>query len=139
MTVSCRRSSNHIQEEYAHQALKLNNLSLSCCVACLVQGACLRGKSTPEARMKRGQATFLGTCVACHQQEGQGLANVFPPLAKSDYLMEDKERSIKIVLEGLTGPIEVNGSMYNGVMAPLGNLTDHEIAEVLAFVRNKDR
>ncbi len=51
--------------------------------------------------MQRGKAVFLGTCSTCHQLEGQGLASVFPPLAKSDYLMADKERSIHIVLEGL--------------------------------------
>ena len=40
--------------------------------------------------MARGKAVFMGTCSTCHQLDGQGLASVFPPLAKSDYLMADK-------------------------------------------------
>jgi nitrite reductase (NO-forming) len=78
----------------------------------------------------------MGTCSTCHQLEGQGLASVFPPLAKSDYLMADPERAINTVLKGLSGPIEVNGQKYDNVMPPLANLTDHEIADVLTFVRN---
>lgn len=91
---------------------------------------------TLEARMERGKAVFMGTCSTCHQLQGQGLASVFPPLAKSDYLMADVERSINTVLKGLSGEIEVNGQLYNNTMPPLANLTDHEIADVLTYVRN---
>jgi nitrite reductase (NO-forming) len=89
-----------------------------------------------EARVARGKAVYLGTCSTCHQLEGQGLASVFPPLANSDYLMADKKRSIHTVLAGLQGPIVVNGQTYTNVMPPLANFTDHEIADVLTYVRN---
>jgi mono/diheme cytochrome c family protein len=72
----------------------------------------------------------------CHQAEGQGHESVFPPLAKADYLMADKERSIHVVLAGLSGEITVNGQSYNNVMPGWAHLTDHEIADVLTFVRN---
>ena len=91
---------------------------------------------TLEARKARGQAVFAGTCSICHQLDGKGLEHVFPPLAGSDYLMADKERAIETVLKGLSGPITVNGKDYNSVMPPLENLTDHEIADVLTYVRN---
>jgi nitrite reductase (NO-forming) len=91
---------------------------------------------TLEAHLARGKATYQGTCSTCHQAEGQGLASVFPPLAKSDYLMADKERSIHVVLAGLSGPITVNGQPYNNVMPAWAHLTDHEIANVLSYVRN---
>jgi len=94
------------------------------------------GGDSLEARMARGKAVYMGTCSTCHQLEGQGLASVFPPLAKSDFLMADKQRSIHTVLAGLQGPVEVNGQTYNNVMPPLANFTDHEIADVLSFVRN---
>jgi nitrite reductase (NO-forming) len=94
------------------------------------------GGDSLEARIARGKAVFLGTCSTCHQLEGQGLASVFPPLAKSDFLMADKQRSIHIVLQGLQGPVTVNGQAYTNVMPPLANFTDHEIADVLTFVRN---
>jgi nitrite reductase (NO-forming) len=89
-----------------------------------------------ETRMARGKATFQGTCSTCHQAEGQGIASVFPPLAKSDFLMADKERSIHVVLTGLTGEVTVNGAKYNNVMPSWAHLTDHELADVLTFVRN---
>jgi nitrite reductase (NO-forming) len=91
---------------------------------------------TLEARMARGKAVFMGTCSTCHQLEGQGIASVFPPLAKSDFLMADARRSIRIVLAGLQGEVVVNGQKYNNVMPPLANFTDHEIADVLTYVRN---
>ncbi len=94
------------------------------------------GGDTLQARIERGKAVYLGTCSTCHQLEGQGLSSVFPPLAKSDFLMADRERSIHIVLAGLAGPIDVNGSRYDNVMPPFANLTDHEIADVLTFVRS---
>jgi nitrite reductase (NO-forming) len=89
-----------------------------------------------EATILRGKAVYQGTCSVCHMQDGAGMAGVFPPLAKSDYLMEDSKRAIDIVLKGLTGPIKVNGADFNGVMPPLTNLPDHEIAAVLTYVRN---
>lgn len=89
-----------------------------------------------DDRMARGEATFLGICSTCHQREGQGLGNVFPPLASSDYLMADRTRSIRAVLAGLSGPITVNGAQFNGAMPAFANLTDHEIAAALTYVRS---
>lgn len=85
---------------------------------------------------ERGEATFVGICSTCHQRDAAGLAGVFPPLASSDFLMADRDRSIHIVLAGLTGPVTVNGGTFNGVMPPLANLTDHEIADALTYVRS---
>lgn len=85
--------------------------------------------------MERGKGIYDGTCTVCHMGEGQGLPGVFPPLAKSDFLMADLDRSIKAVIEGLTGEIEVNGVKYNGVMQASG-LDDKDIADVLNYVRN---
>ncbi|MFN2426681.1 MAG: cytochrome c, partial [Candidatus Binatia bacterium] len=64
-----------------------------------------------------------------------GLPGIFPPLAGSDYMLADRDRAIRIVIEGLQGEIEVNGKKYNQVMTPQ-NLTDEEIASVLTFVMN---
>jgi nitrite reductase (NO-forming) len=89
-----------------------------------------------EARMARGKAVFQATCSTCHQPDGQGLSDVFPPLAGSDYLMADRDRSIRVVLDGLSGPIVVNGRSFATTMPPLAHLTDHEIADVLTYVRN---
>jgi nitrite reductase (NO-forming) len=79
-----------------------------------------------------GKNVYTTTCAPCHQAGGEGIANVFPPLAKSDYL-NDKEATIKTVLNGLQGQITVNGKTYNGVMPPQ-NLTNEQTAAVLTYV-----
>ncbi|MGD1894696.1 MAG: c-type cytochrome [Cyclobacteriaceae bacterium] len=88
-----------------------------------------------EESIKLGEAIYQGYCLACHMNEGEGLPGAFPPLAKSDYLMADKERSIRQVMHGSEGEMVVNGETYNGVMPPQP-LSDEEIAHVLNFVRN---
>lgn len=94
------------------------------------------GTLTLEAQIKAGEALFQGTCSACHQPTGVGIPNVFPPLAGSDFLMADKTRSIGIVLNGLNGPVTVNGNTFNSVMPPMSQFNDDEIAHILTYVRN---
>lgn len=91
---------------------------------------------SPEARQRRGETTFLGVCATCHQRDARGLATLFPPLAQSDFVNGDKNRVIRAVLAGLSGPIQVNGTTFNGAMPALANLTDHEVADVLTYVRS---
>ena len=79
-----------------------------------------------------GEDIYKKTCVACHQANGEGMPNVYPPLAKSDYLT-DKDRAIKQVIKGSSGEITVNGNKYNNTMPPQ-QLTDEELASVLTYV-----
>jgi len=88
-----------------------------------------------EEQMEFGKQAYMQTCVACHQAEGQGIPNAFPPLAKSDYLNADVDRAIDIVLHGKTGEITVNGKNYNSVMTRQ-MLSPDEIANVLTYVYN---
>jgi len=88
-----------------------------------------------EDQMEFGKQTYMHTCFACHQPEGQGVIGVFPPLAMSDYLNKDVNRAIEIVLYGKQGEITVNGENYNSVM-PSQSLTDEEVANVLTFIYN---
>lgn len=84
---------------------------------------------------KNGKMVYDNFCITCHMANGEGVSNAFPPLAKSDYLMENIPRAIKIVKYGQQGKITVNGKTYNGSMTPLG-LSDKEIADVLNYVTN---
>ena len=74
-------------------------------------------------------------CAACHQRNGKGASGRFPSLVGTDWVTGDKERLIKILLNGMEGPIEVNGESYNGVMPQHSFLKDEEIAEVLTYIR----
>ncbi|MBS0581088.1 MAG: nitrite reductase, copper-containing [Proteobacteria bacterium] len=95
-----------------------------------------RGTLTKEQQMKAGESRFTGTCSVCHQADGKGVANVFPPLAGSDFLMADKSRAIGIVLNGLSGKVTVNANGYDSVMPPMSQLNDDELANILTYVRN---
>jgi nitrite reductase (NO-forming) len=91
---------------------------------------------TKEIQVEKGKQVFLQTCFVCHQVDGQGIPAQIPPLAKSDYLMADKARSIRGVLMGQSGEMIVNGKTYNGQMIPLNYLSDEDIANALTYVRN---
>lgn len=86
-------------------------------------------------KMELGKNVYGRTCIACHQSNGQGIASVFPPLAESDYLNEDVNRAIDIVLHGKSGEITVNGETYNSVMTAQ-NISDQEVANVMTYIYN---
>ncbi|WP_444893524.1 copper-containing nitrite reductase [Microbulbifer sp. TRSA001] len=90
---------------------------------------------TKEERILFGERTYAQNCMACHQSSGQGIPGAFPPLAGSDYLLSKPDRSIDILLHGLSGEIVVSGQTYNGVM-PAVQLSDESIANVLTYVLN---
>jgi mono/diheme cytochrome c family protein len=65
----------------------------------------------------RGKAIYArdGFCITCHQKDGKGLPNAgFPPLTGTKWVTGSENRLIKIVLNGLYGPIEVAGQKYRG-------------------------
>ena len=91
---------------------------------------------TKEIQIEKGKGVYMQTCFVCHQPEGQGVAGQIPPLAKSDFLIANRENSIRGVLAGRAGEVIVNGKKYNAVMAPLQYLTDEQVANVITYVRN---
>lgn len=92
-------------------------------------------KADLEASIARGQDIYIAQCMSCHMENGEGIEDVYPPLAKADYLMADKERSIDNVIHGMTGEIVVNGKTYNMEMTPF-DLSDQEVSDVLNYIRN---
>jgi mono/diheme cytochrome c family protein/glucose/arabinose dehydrogenase len=114
------------------------------------------GKSVQAAEMPKAVTTLQGEdkkrfelgadvyrreahCITCHQADGQGLpAAQFPSLANSSWVTGNPQRLIRLVLHGLMGPIEVNGTKYPGQvpMTAFKGLSDEEVAGVLTYVRN---
>ena len=92
------------------------------------------GAAADKALVESGAKVFERVCAACHQADGQGVGNVFPPLRDSDYLRADLDRAISSVINGLSGPIVVNGVEYDTAMPPMAYLSDEEVASVLTFV-----
>jgi nitrite reductase (NO-forming) len=88
-----------------------------------------------KASIERGKNNYTIYCMSCHMEQGEGLEGVYPPLAKSDYLMADKKRSIVQTIKGVSGEMKVNGKVYNGEMTGF-DLSDEEISDLLNYVRN---
>ncbi len=83
----------------------------------------------------RGKDVYIAQCLTCHLEKGEGIEDVYPPLAKADYLMADKKRSIEQVLYGARGEMKVNGKIYNAEMSAF-DLTDQQASDVLNYIRN---
>lgn len=89
-----------------------------------------------------GKRVYVQNCLVCHQSGGQGVPRMYPPLAQSDWVLGDSwagdNHLVKIVLKGLSGPIEVNGHRFVGAMVPWEKVLDDEkIAAVLTYIRSE--
>jgi glucose/arabinose dehydrogenase/cytochrome c5 len=85
------------------------------------------------AESPNGAQLYLQYCSICHGAEGQGIPNVFPPLAKADFLVKQRVKALRAPLEGLSGKIEVNGHTFEGAMPPV-MLDDADLAAIFAHV-----
>lgn len=86
-----------------------------------------------------GMTVFGQYCAACHQPTGKGLVNVAPSLVKSDWVLKDSNVLIGVAMNGLTGPIKLNGEEVKNVppiMPPHMFLNDKQMADTLTYVRN---
>lgn len=85
-----------------------------------------------------GAEVYSARCASCHQLDGTGMAGAFPPLAGSTWVTGDAGRLVRIILNGLSGPVEVDGEVFNSFMPGWGTiLSDAEIAAVATFVRSE--
>jgi mono/diheme cytochrome c family protein len=73
-------------------------------------------------------------CANCHQTDGKGLGNLYPPINGSDYLANNRDQIAHAIRYGQTGSVVVNGKTYTQPMPANSRLTDMEIEEILAFV-----
>jgi cytochrome c oxidase subunit 2 len=80
---------------------------------------------TAEELVVRGESVYAVNCVACHQTNGQGIPGIFPALAGSDIVLNDKERNIEILMEGVQG----------AAMNSFNYLSEVELAAVITYTR----
>ncbi|MDN3655462.1 cytochrome c [Ferruginibacter paludis] len=86
--------------------------------------------------IKRGKEVYALQCQNCHMEDGKGMPEVNPPLAKADYLKKPNKTLINIILKGQTEEITVNGKKYSIAMPAQDYLTDEQIADVLNYSKN---
>lgn len=85
---------------------------------------------------EEGEKVYKQNCVACHGANGQGQAGLYPPLVNGHWVVGNERSVTGVVLNGLQGPLEVDGVMYNGAMPPWGSaLNDRRLAGVLTYIR----
>jgi mono/diheme cytochrome c family protein len=107
-------------------------------------GATAAKELTPEQIVASGKKAYLSACVNCHQASGQGVAGVYPPLAGSAWVTGNEERVIRVLLHGLSGPVDVEGTAYNGAMPAFGKVTgggfnwsEEKVSHVLTYIRQE--
>ncbi len=91
-----------------------------------------------------GKTQYERICLACHQASGKGSAFLAPPLVDSEWVLESPRRLIALVMDGMTGPVTVNGTLYTTPrVQPLmpglrtnSEIDDEQIAAILTYVRN---
>ncbi|MFD2571752.1 c-type cytochrome [Spirosoma soli] len=89
-----------------------------------------------------GRQHYLTTCAGCHGNDGAGLNRFAPPLIGSDWVLGDEKRLALIVLQGMEGPIDVAGKVYNApdilpVMPAHSTMDDAAITSILMYIRNE--
>lgn len=95
------------------------------------------------ASFERGKVMFHGAaaCFGCHSADGEGMPNLGPPLDESQWVTGKPETLVKILLHGMTGPVEVDGETYTPAadmpglaMNPV--MTDQALADLATYIRN---
>ena len=97
-----------------------------------VGGALDQGTTFPE-----GEQVYMTNCIGCHQANGQGLPDVFPPLAGHEptlYQVGGRDYLPRVLLFGLQGEITVLGNTFDNMMPSWIGLGDEELASVVNFV-----
>jgi mono/diheme cytochrome c family protein len=93
-------------------------------------------EEVPVEREVHGDRLYAGLCQPCHGSEGQGAPGRYPPLAGSEWVIQDADTPARIVLFGIEGPVQVLGNTYNEMMDPFAHrLNDREVAAVVNFIR----
>jgi mono/diheme cytochrome c family protein len=90
-----------------------------------------------QAALNKGKLVYMQRCLVCHQADGGGVPHLNAPLdGATGVKSDDKARLIRIVLKGMSDRVELDGEYYSNNMAPLPDLSDQQIADVLTYVRN---
>lgn len=82
-----------------------------------------------------GESLYAARCTPCHQATGLGVPGAFPPLAGSSWVTGSPKTLARILLRGLSGPIEVQGQVYNGAMPSQASLSDEDVAKLTSYIR----
>lgn len=89
-----------------------------------------------RASFVRGRAIYASSCAACHRPSGRGAPGLAPPLRDSRWVLGEPDVLVRIVVDGLTGPIDVAGERWDIAMPSLP-FSDRDAADVATYVRRE--
>lgn len=115
--------------------MKKLNIILSLLIA-LIAASFTTQQQDVKASIQRGKKVYEKACLACHQKDGEGVPRMNPPLIKTTQVLGNKEKLIRIVLQGYNEEVEINGEYFDNPMPAQPQLSNQEIADVLTFIRN---
>lgn len=104
---------------------------------CFLLLACSDNELADMHRLSNGAKLYKMNCANCHQENGEGLAKLMPPLLKSDWFENNIKELPCLIKNGNKGPIQVNGLVYTQPMPGIGHLTDSEIKDIAVYVAQK--
>ncbi|MCE0496538.1 MAG: cytochrome c [Methylacidiphilales bacterium] len=99
------------------------------------------GSSTQTAEVTDplvlGKKVYNNNCANCHHADGMGQPGTYPSLVNSPFVVGNKDRLAAILLQGLAGPLTVNGGTYGSAVMPAwkSSLTPDKIANVMTYIR----
>ncbi|MGK7394070.1 MAG: c-type cytochrome [Candidatus Cyclobacteriaceae bacterium M3_2C_046] len=96
----------------------------------------IQSQSQPQEAVHPGLDIYNKYCIVCHQSDGNGVPGLYPPITETEMVNGDKTELINIILNGMSGPVEVKGEPYNNIMPAQDFLSDQEIADVLTYIRS---
>ena len=97
--------------------------------------SCVNNESNnTNINLASGYQLYERNCSNCHQIDGSGLAQLYPPLLQADYIRNNPKQLDSIIKYGQHGPIKVNGVQYNMPMPANKKLSDFEIKQIAAYV-----
>ncbi len=119
----------------------MRNRCLYCCAALLslymVLHSCQSEQAIRTAQYTvNGRKVYATHCENCHGAKGEGLGVLYPPLTDSMFLTTRREQLACMVKYGVTGPLEVNGTVFDTEMPANPTLSPIEIAYVLTYIGN---
>lgn len=83
-----------------------------------------------------GRTLYEQNCANCHQSDGKGLRDLYPPLANTDLWKRiSNQQLVCIIKQGQRGEIKVNGKSYAGYMPANPKLEAIDIAEIVTFMQ----
>ena len=106
------------------------------CSSLIILSSSLSQQKSKAESISSGSEIYMDFCIRCHLPNGEGVKDIFPPLKKSDYLLNNIDKSIAGLKYGLKGKIEVNNIIYDGIMINQG-LDNEEIADVMNYILNQ--